>query len=58
MANPQQRIPEIGERVSVIGEPGEFLVTSVDSNAEAVELKQIGNDLALSTIAWDSLTIL
>ncbi len=50
-------LPKIGDRVTVVGEVGEFTVSAVNSKAESVELRQIGQDFALSTIPWDSLTL-
>jgi hypothetical protein len=55
MTNAKQRVPQIGDRVTVIGQSGEFKVSGVDAMVESVELKQVGQDFALSTIPWDSL---
>jgi hypothetical protein len=55
LAKPYTKEPEIGDRVTVAGQSGEFVVSGVNRKAEAVELKQVGQDFALSTIAWDSL---
>jgi hypothetical protein len=56
MAHPNQRVPRIGDHVTVTGHIGEFLVSGVNFKAESVELRQIGQDFALSTIGWHSLT--
>jgi hypothetical protein len=53
----QKLLPKIGDRVTVVGEAGEFTVSAVNSKAESVELRQIGQDFALSTIPWDFLTL-
>jgi hypothetical protein len=55
-SNPKQRVPKIGDHVTVTGHIGEFLVSGVNSKAESVELRQIGQNFALSTIGWHSLT--
>ena len=49
--------PKVGDRVTVIGQTGEFTVSAVNAKAESVELKQIGQDFALSTIPWDSIIL-
>lgn len=58
MAKRKKRIPKIGDHVSVEGHKGAFIVSSIDSNTESAELKQIGHDLALSTIPWEDLIFL
>jgi hypothetical protein len=58
MAKRKSRIPKIGDHVSAVGRKGAFIISSVDSNTESAELKQIGHDLALSTIPWEELTVL
>jgi hypothetical protein len=58
MANPNHRMPHKGDRVSVAGQNGAFIVYGVDASIKAAELRQIGRDLALSSIPWDSLTFL
>jgi hypothetical protein len=54
----KRRVPKIGDRVTVNGQTGEFTVSSVNRMAESVELKPLGQDFALSTIAWDALRFL
>ncbi len=54
----KKRIPKIGDHVSAVGHKGAFIISSVDGSAESAELKQIGHDLALNTIAWGDLTFL
>jgi hypothetical protein len=58
MAKRKKRIPKKGDRVTTVGHKGAFIVSGVDSTMESAELKQIGHDLALSTIPWDELKFL
>ncbi|MGA2019926.1 MAG: hypothetical protein ABSH02_04990 [Candidatus Sulfotelmatobacter sp.] len=58
MANPKGRIPKKGDRVSAHGHIGAFVIYSVGSRHQVVELKQIGQDLALGSIPWSALTFL
>jgi hypothetical protein len=58
MAKRKRRIPEIGDRVTVLGQKGAFAVSSVDIAIEDVEVKMIGRDFALDAIPWDALTYL
>ena len=58
MAKPKKRSPQNGDRVSVRGEKGAFVVYSVNSMVEAADVKLIGKDLTLSAMPWDALTFL
>jgi hypothetical protein len=58
MAKPKNRIPQNGDRVEVRGQKGAFVVYSVSHKHQVVELKQIGQDFALSSIPWAALTFL
>jgi hypothetical protein len=49
LAKHKKRIPKIGDHVSAVGRKGAFIISSVDSNTESAELKQIGRDLAYSS---------
>ncbi|MGA7220817.1 MAG: hypothetical protein WBX38_21055 [Candidatus Sulfotelmatobacter sp.] len=52
------RKPKIGDRVGAVGHKGAFVVSATDRDLETAELKQIGHELALSTIPWAELTFL
>jgi hypothetical protein len=54
----KHRIPKKGDRVAIRGDEGAFVVYSVDHSLECAELKQIGLELALSSIPWTKLTFL
>ena len=58
MTKTKVRKPKVGDRVSAVGQKGAFVVSGTDRDLETVELKQIGHDLALSTIPWAELTFL
>src|SRR5260370_824569 len=58
MAKRRKRIPKNGDRVSVRGETGTFVIYGVNSFVQAADMKLIGKDLALSAIPWDALTFL
>lgn len=58
VANNKNRIPEKGDRVTAAGHEGVFVVYNLDDSLEVAELKQIGRDLALSTVPWRTLTFL
>ena len=58
MAKPKKRSPQNGDRVSVRGEKGTFVVYSVNSMVEAANVKLMGTDHALSAMPWDALTFL
>jgi hypothetical protein len=58
MAKAKKRIPQNGERVSVRGQIGAFVIYSVSHKHQVAELKQIGQELALSSIPWSALTFL
>jgi len=52
------RIPKKDDRVTARGQNGVFVIYGIDSSLRTVELKQIGGNLALSTIPWRALTFL
>jgi hypothetical protein len=54
----KKRIPKKGDRVAIQGDEGAFIVYGVDDRLECAELRQIGRELALSTIPWSKLTFL
>jgi hypothetical protein len=54
----KNRIPKKGDRVAIRGDAGVFVVYGVDHSLECAELKQIGHELALSSIPWSNLTFL
>jgi hypothetical protein len=54
----KKRSPKKGDRVAIQGENGAFVVYSIDGSLECAELKQIGHDLAMSSIPWSKLTFL
>jgi hypothetical protein len=58
MVKPKKRSPQNGDRVLVRGEKGTFVVYSVNSMVETVNVKLMGTDHALGSIAWDALTFL
>jgi hypothetical protein len=58
MARRKKRVPKNGDRVAVLGHKGTFVVSHVDSELCAVDLKMLGLGFALSTIPWDVLTFL
>jgi hypothetical protein len=53
-----KRIPNKGDRVTVVGWEGLFVVYSVDHTLHTTDLQQLGSDLRLATIPWDSITFL
>jgi hypothetical protein len=54
----KKRIPKIGDHVAAQGRKGGFVVYQIDSRLQCAELKQIGQELALSSIPWAELTFL
>ena len=56
--NTRKRTPKKGDRVSAHGKNGAFVVSTVNGDLKSVVLQQIGHDLALDAIPWDSLTYL
>jgi hypothetical protein len=58
MARRKKRIPKKGDRVTVLGWNGTFVVSSVDSTIRNVLVTMIGHDFALDAIPWDALTYL
>jgi hypothetical protein len=58
MPNRKNRIPKKGDHVTAVGQKGAFVVYSIDSSIYTVELKQIGEEFALTTIPWEALTFL
>jgi hypothetical protein len=58
MKHRKNRVPKKGDRVAIRGEKGAFVVYDVDDRLECAELKQIGRELALSSIPWTKLTFL
>jgi hypothetical protein len=58
MASSKNRIPKIGDRVSARGETEAVVIYSVGHKHQVVGVKQIGQDFALSTISWKTLTFL
>jgi hypothetical protein len=58
MAQRKKRIPKIGDRVTIRGQCGAFIVSSVDSAIHNVLVKMVGRNLALDAVAWDTLTFL
>jgi hypothetical protein len=55
---PDKRIPKKGDRVTIVGQEGVFAVHSVDGNLRSADLQQLGSDLRLASIPWDSITFL
>jgi hypothetical protein len=58
MANKKNRIPKKDDRVTAAGREGVFAVYRVDDTLHSVDLQQLGSDLRLATIPWDSITFL
>jgi hypothetical protein len=58
MMRSKNRFPKRGDRVAALGHSGAFIVYSIDSSIHTVELKQIGEEFALTTIPWEALTFL
>jgi hypothetical protein len=58
MTKEHTRIPKKDDRVTVVGHEGVFVVYSVDHDLHSADLQQLGSDLRLATIPWDSITFL
>jgi hypothetical protein len=58
MANTKKRVPKKGDRVTVLGREGVFAVYSIDGDLRSADLQQLGSDLRLASIPWDSINFL
>jgi hypothetical protein len=58
IAKEKKRIPKKGDRVRAVGNEGVFTVYNVNSSLRAVDLKQLGSNLRVAAIPWDSITFL
>lgn len=58
MVTKKMRTPKKGDRVTVTGWKGTYVVFLVDESLQVVDLKQIGVDARLATIRWDTLAFL
>ncbi len=58
MARRKARIPKKGDRVSVQGRNGVFVVSRIDVDGLTADMKQIGRDLTLGTVSWTELTFI
>ena len=53
-----KRIPKTGDRVNVVGRDPVFAVYSVDGALQVVDVQELGSDLRLASIPWDSIDFL
>jgi hypothetical protein len=58
MVRRKKHVPKKGDRVTVFGQNGTFIVSSVDSAIKNVLVRMIGHDFALDAIPWGALTYL
>jgi hypothetical protein len=54
----RKRIPKVGDRVSATEQKGTYVVYEVDASIRAAELQEMGSDLRISSVPWESLTFL